>query len=100
MRMNSPLSIPKTRLRCKEDPPRGLDASDSAVCMSNSCYSELSHVLKHARVGFRVLVLSSVKGRWRRKETENRLKEVLSFSSRSSLVTVMEASHFRDLDHP
>ena len=47
-----------------------------------------------------MLVLSSVKGRWRRKETENRLKEVLSFSSRSSLVTVMEASHFRDLDHP
>src|SRR5262249_33202342 len=36
------LSIPKTRLRCKEDPPRGLDASDSAVCMSNFCYDELS----------------------------------------------------------
>jgi hypothetical protein len=36
------LSIPKTRLRCKEAPPRGLDASDSAVCMSNSCYGELS----------------------------------------------------------
>jgi len=51
-------------------------------------------------VGFRELVLSSVKVRWRRKETDNRLKEVLSFSSRSSFVTVMEASHFRDLDHP
>ena len=57
-------------------------------------------VLKHAMVGFRELVLSSVNVRWRRKETDNRLKEVLSFSSRSSFVTVMEASHFRDLDHP